>query len=100
MIALDTSALISFLEGKSSRIADLTASAIQDKRAVIPPVVLTEILSEPTLSKELRELLQELPLLRPRSNYWKNAGITRSKVLAKGFKARVADALIAQSCID
>lgn len=100
MIAVDTSALICFFEGTEPRVSDLTANALSEKRAVLPPVVLTEILSEPTLKSEVRELLSALPLIRPRADYWKNAGLLRAKILARGFKARVADALIAQSCID
>ena len=100
MIAIDTSALISFLEGKEDKISILTGSAIGEKRAVFPPVVLTDILSEPSLSKELREILNNIPLLRVRADFWKNAGLLRAKILSKGLRARVADALIAQSCID
>ncbi len=33
-------------------------------------------------------------------NYWQRAGINRSKLISKKLKARLADTLIAQSCID
>jgi hypothetical protein len=32
--------------------------------------------------------------------YWQRAGVLRAKVLSKRRKARVGDALIAQTCID
>jgi predicted nucleic acid-binding protein len=32
--------------------------------------------------------------------YWERAGALRAQVLAKRLKARLGDALIAQSCID
>jgi hypothetical protein len=32
--------------------------------------------------------------------YWERTGASRAKVLSKGFKARLADALITQSCLD
>ncbi|MHB8420480.1 MAG: PIN domain-containing protein [Myxococcales bacterium] len=32
--------------------------------------------------------------------YWERAGLLRSKLLARRLKARLADTLIAQSCLD
>jgi predicted nucleic acid-binding protein len=32
--------------------------------------------------------------------YWQRAGLLRAKVLSMGRKARLGDALIAQTCID
>lgn len=32
--------------------------------------------------------------------YWERVGLLRARVVAKGRRARLADALIAQSCID
>ncbi len=34
------------------------------------------------------------------SGYWERAGALRAKVLAKRRKARLGDALIAQTCLD
>jgi len=34
------------------------------------------------------------------AGYWERGGLLRSGILSKGRKARVADALIAQSCLD
>ena len=39
-------------------------------------------------------------LIEVRPGYWRRAGELRAKVLAKRRKARLGDALIAQSCID
>lgn len=44
--------------------------------------------------------LLELPLIDPAPGYWERAGTLRAAVLAKRSKARLGDALIAQSCID
>ena len=41
-----------------------------------------------------------MPLIDLVSGYWQRAGELRAKVLAKRRKARLGDALIAQSCID
>jgi hypothetical protein len=44
--------------------------------------------------------LAELPLIEVEPGFWQRAGELRAKVLAKRRKARLGDALIAQSCID
>jgi predicted nucleic acid-binding protein len=63
-------------------------------------VVLTELLSDSKLSSGVAETLSDVPLLEVASGYWHRAGVLRAKVLAKRRKARLGDALIAQSCID
>jgi predicted nucleic acid-binding protein len=100
MIAVDTSTWIAFLQGDSGEDADLLDRALQDRQVVMPPAVLTEVLSDPKLPAEVFQTLLELPLLDPRPGYWQQAGELRAKVLAKRRKARLGDALIAQSCID
>ena len=100
MIALDTSSLVAYLGGASGDDVEVVATALDHHQAILPPVVLTEILSDPKLSTEARLALLDLPLLEPAAGYWERAGLLRSAVLAKGRKARVADALIAQSCLD
>ncbi len=64
------------------------------------PVVLTELLSDPKLPSDVAETISEVPLIEVASGYWQRAGALRAKVLAKRRKARLGDALIAQSCID
>ena len=67
---------------------------------VMVPVVLTELLSDPKLPSDVAETISEVPLIEVESGYWQRAGALRAKVLAKRRKARLGDALIAQSCID
>jgi len=64
------------------------------------PVVLTELLSDPKLPAKVSETLSELPMLEIEPGYWQRAGVLRAKAIAKRRKARLGDALIAQSCID
>src|SRR5258706_29243 len=64
------------------------------------PVVLTELLSDPKLPSDVAETISEVPLIEVASGYWQRAGALRAKVLAKRRKARLGDALIAQSCMD
>jgi predicted nucleic acid-binding protein len=100
MIALDTSAVIAHLSGADGPVARTAASAFAARQACLPPVVLAELLSDPLLPSHVAQLLKELPRLELTDGYWERAGQLRSKVLARGLKARLADALIAQSCLD
>jgi hypothetical protein len=100
MIAADTSTWIAFLEGDGGEDAELLDRALQDRQVLMAPVVLTEVLSDPKLSSEVSQTLSELPLIEVTDGYWRRAGELRAKVLAKRRKARLGDALIAQSCID
>ncbi|HEY7333769.1 MAG TPA: PIN domain-containing protein [Bryobacteraceae bacterium] len=79
---------------------DLLDRALEDRQALLPPAVLTEILSDPRLPREVSDMLTELPLMDTAPGYWERAGALRARVLAKGRKARFGDALIAQSCLD
>ena len=100
MIALDTSSLVAYLGGARGDDVEVVATALDHHQAILPPVVLTEILSDPKLPSKARLALLDLPLLELTPGYWERAGVLRSVVLAKGRKARVADSLIAQSCLD
>jgi predicted nucleic acid-binding protein len=100
MIAVDTSTWIAFLEGAGGEDAELLDQALQDRQVLMVPVVLTEVLSDPKLSSEVSQTLSELPLIEVSAGYWQRAGELRAKALAKRRKARLGDALIAQSCID
>ena len=100
MIAADTSTWIAFLQGDAGEDAQLLDRALEDRQVLMAPVVLTEVLSDPKLPSDVAQTLSQLPLIEIRSGYWQRAGALRSQVLAKRRKARLGDALIAQSCID
>lgn len=100
MIALDSSALIAFLAGATGRDTDLVDQLLADHQACLPPVVLTEMLSDPKLPKQVAELLVQIPRLELLPGYWERSGALRAKVLGQKRRARLADTLIAQSCID
>jgi predicted nucleic acid-binding protein len=100
MIAADTSTWVAFLEGAAGEDAKLLDQALEERQVVMVPVVLTELLSDPKLPSAVAETLSEVPLLEIGSGYWRRAGGLRAKVLAKCRKARLGDALIAQSCLD
>ena len=100
MIAVDTSTWIAFLQGEGGADAQLLDRALEDRQVLMAPVVLTEMLSDPKLPSEVAHTLSQLPLIDIGSGYWQRAGALRAQVLAKGRKARLGEALIAQCCID
>ena len=100
MIAADTSSLVAFLEGAAGDDVDMIQAALDEHQLVLPPVVLTELLSDPGLPAPVRSLLTALPQLQLEPGYWERAGLLRAKVIKQRRTARTADALIAQSCLD
>jgi hypothetical protein len=100
MIAVDTSSLVAFLSGARGDDVEVVATALEQHQAALPPVVLTEMLSDPRLVPAARAALIGLPLLETTDGYWERAGQLRAKILSIRRKARLGDALIAQSCLD
>ena len=105
MIAADTSTWIAFLQEGAARVrpsedTSLLDRALEDRQVVMVPAVLTELLSDPKLPVDVAETLADVPMIDLESGYWQRTGLLRAKVLAKRRKARLGDALIAQSCLD
>jgi predicted nucleic acid-binding protein len=100
MMAADTSSLVAFFSGGSGSDVEMVAAAALAGALSLPPVVLTEMLSDPLASETLEPDLSRLVLLDIGHGYWLRAAQSRRALLRRGLKAKVADALIAQSCID
>jgi predicted nucleic acid-binding protein len=100
MITADTSTWVAFLDGSSGDDVLLLKTALQDRQLAILPVVLTELLSDPKLPSQVAASLIGLPPIEIEPGFWQRAGAMRAKVLAKRRRARLADALIAQHCLD
>jgi len=100
MIALDTSSFIAYLSGGSGGDTEAVHIALEQQQACLPPAVLAELLSDPHLPARTAALFRALPLLTVTEGYWERVGSLRAAVIAQGRKARLADALIAQSCLD
>jgi predicted nucleic acid-binding protein len=92
--------MIAYLSGARGLDVDATAVAVEHQQAILPPVVLSELLSDPKLPRVARDSLRLLPLLEILDGYWERAGLLRSRTIAAGRKARLADSLIAQVCLD
>lgn len=100
MIAADTSTWIAFFQGEAGKDVELLDRSLAARQVLMVPPVLTELLSDPGISSEVSKTLSELPLVEIQPGFWNRAGALRGNVLAKRRKARLGDALIAQSCLD
>jgi hypothetical protein len=100
MIAIDTSAFARYLDGVDDTDTRAVEVALETKSGVFPPVVLTELLSNRRMPGSVRAITARVPLLEVHDGYWERAGLLRAALLGGGYKAFLADTLIAQSCID
>jgi predicted nucleic acid-binding protein len=102
MIAADTSSLSAYFQGAERRDTKLVDAAFASGELRLPPVVLTELLSDPnkTRAAELENVLVGIGILTLTAGYWHRAGLTRRAILSRKLKCKTADALVAQACID
>src|SRR5580704_7981014 len=100
MIAADTSTWIAFLAGSNGEDTQLLDNAMKDRQLLMIPAVLTELFSDPQLPASVAQVLSEVPLIEIGTGFWQRTGVLRATVLARRRRARLGDALIAQSCID
>jgi predicted nucleic acid-binding protein len=65
VIAVDSSAWIAYFAAVPGTETEAVERALAAGQACLPPVVLTELLSDPALPRPVAELLLQLPLLAP-----------------------------------
>ena len=100
MIAADTSSLIAYFGGDQGKDVELIDAAMEGATLHLPPVVVTELLSDFKGRSIIEAGIVDAPMLEILPGYWQRAGATRASLLAKGIGAKLPDTLIAQSCID
>lgn len=100
MITADTSAFIHLFSGGSGADADLMIRALRDERLWLAPPVEAELLSFPGDLGRLGLVLSKLHRLPVTTGFWRRAALSRRRILEQGLKAKLADALVAQCCID
>jgi predicted nucleic acid-binding protein len=100
MIASDSSSLVALFSGDSGPDIDQLAQALSAGTLVLPPPVLTELLTDAASATLIEAGIRDIGLLEIREGYWERAGLARRTLHRHRLKAKVADALIAQACID
>lgn len=100
MIAVDSSTLIAYVTGDYAWDTNLLHSRLlESKIVVLCPLVVTEMTSV-VLDEKARTLLEEFQRLEFKQGFWERAGATRYTLIRRKLKAKIADAIIAQSAID
>ncbi len=100
MIAVDTSTLIAYLAGEWGEDAMALDDALSLGGVCLPPVVVTEILTDARTRGRIEAAISGLRVLTVTEGYWRRAGHARAALRQRGYKARLADTLISQSCVD
>ena len=100
MIAVDSSTLIAFIQGDAGDDVALLDHSISSSEMALPPAVITEVLCDPALPAQHATLIRALPILEISDGYWSRAAEIRALLLSRKLRARFADTLIAQSCLD
>ena len=100
MICADTSSLIAHLAGEQGLDVELIRKALVDGSLVLAPVAVSELLSDPELPPSLEGFVLDLPQLDIIPGYWERAGKLRARLIRHRLRPKLADTLIAQSCID
>lgn len=100
MIVADSSVLIPWAEGIVTDKTTLLQEHIEQLTLRVAPISITELLSARDLAPEIRLIAETLHTLELQEGYWARAGLLRSRCLSAGRRTRLADALIAQACLD
>lgn len=100
MIACDTSSLIAFLARDPGPDTQKVAAAFAAFELVLPPATYAEALSNPRTFTPAKQALDGLNILDIAPGYWLRVAQSRGTLIGMKLKARLADTLIAQSCID
>jgi predicted nucleic acid-binding protein len=100
LIAADSSSFIRFLRNAGTPDSKRVRDAIKAQDLWLPPPVKTEVLSGGPGGPAVDQFVQAARLLPILDGFWIRVGLNRRILLSKGLKARLADTLIAQCCMD
>jgi predicted nucleic acid-binding protein len=96
----DTSSVVAYIQGEQGPDVDLVDRALADCSLVLAPVSVTELLSDPLLIPALEKFILGIQQLEIKLGYWERAGKLRARLMRRRYRPKIADTLIAQSCLD
>ena len=100
MICADTSSVVALLKGEPGRDVEMVRNALANGILVLAPASVAELLSDPAIVPPIEEAVLDIPQLEVTSGYWERVGRLRARLIRHRFRPKLADALIAQSCLD
>jgi predicted nucleic acid-binding protein len=99
-VVVDTSVWIEFFAGSGT---DAVNQALDHGAAVLPPIVVAELMSgatTPSQREAIGELLQDAPVHDTPLEHWLRVGDLRRKLAQKGIAVTIPDAHVAQCALD
>jgi len=93
LIAVDSSSLRRYFDGKLGVDVERVARAIENDDLILPVVVVAETLSDPALPPLFAAMIKSLLTLDLQRDYWVRSGELRANTLRYGYKAKLADVL-------
>jgi len=99
VIAVDTCAFSNFLRSVNTSGARLFEEGLREGDIVLPPMVLTELISAKNLSDDDKALVKAIPVITLDESFWLYAGMLRLAAMKRGSKPRTLDTLIAACCL-
>lgn len=92
--------MIAYLHGDSGSDVNAVDQALIHQALALAPVSLAELISDPALPPAAEAFVLAVPQLEISPGFWERAGKLRRRILGHRYRARIADTLIAQSCLD
>jgi predicted nucleic acid-binding protein len=96
----DTSSVVAYIRGEQGPDVELVDRALADYSLVLAPISVSELLSDPLLTPSLEKFILGIHQLEIKAGYWERAGKLRAELIRRGYRPKIADTLIAQSCLD
>jgi predicted nucleic acid-binding protein len=100
VICADSSSFIAFIQGEVRADVVLLTESLTNRQLVLAPVSVVELLSDPLLPVDRQQLILQIPVLEIKPGYWERAGQLRAGLVKRKYRPKIADTLIAQSCLD
>lgn len=100
MTCADTSSVVAYIRGEQGPDVELLDRALADYSLVLAPVSVSELLSDTDLSPSVESFVLGIKQLELKAGYWERAGKLRAGLFRRGYRPKIADTLIAQSCLD
>jgi predicted nucleic acid-binding protein len=91
---------VAFFQGADGQDVTMLDERLQQMTLMLSPVVVSELFSNPGFKEAHGRLIQAIPVLDLGPGFWQRAGLTRASLLRRSFRPKLADTLLAQSCID
>jgi predicted nucleic acid-binding protein len=96
----DTSSVVAYIRGEQGSDVEMVDQALADYSLVLAPISVSELLSDPLLTPSLEKFILGIQQLEIKAGYWERAGKLRAELMRRGYRPKIADTLIAQSCLD